>query len=495
MTTSQHRGAITGPAQTTNIRPDTGAGTRALRIALISEGTYPFHPGGVSLWCDQLVRGMPEHAFTAVALTVDGSERPTWPAPDNLVEVVNLPLWGRPRRRKRSRSADFTAAHEALLRSFVPHTADSADALLAALRRLFDLSRSADPEPALTSNDAVGRLIDVAAEAGTRLSLRDAAMATDLLAHLLRPLFHPPIRADVCHLAMNGVSALVAMASKWAYGTPVLMSEHGVYLRERYLGMVAEPLPQPVKVLLLSFHRALAGAAYRCCDMLTPHSSYNRRWQLRNGADEKRMRTMYNGIDPEDFPVAQGEPDVPTIVFVGRIDPLKDLHTLIRAFGLVRRELPEARLRMFGPVTAANRGYHASCVALVEELGLSGSAVFEGLIPKQVDAYHAGHLVALTSVSEGFPFSVVEAMSTGRATVCTNVGGVSEAVGDAGFVVPPRDHAAVARACLRLLTDGGLRRELGQRARQRVMENFTLQRWNDSYQARYAELALLGRSG
>lgn len=487
MTTSQHQGAITGVAPTGE--------ARALRIALISEGTYPFHPGGVSLWCDQLVRGMPEHAFTAVALTVDGSERPTWPAPDNLAEVVSVPLWGRPARRKRGRPKGFAAAHEAFLRSFVPHTTGSADALLVALRGLFDLSRSADLERALVSNDAVGRLIDVAAESGGRLSLHDAATATDLLAHMLRPLFHPPIRADVCHLAMNGLSALVAMASKWTYGTPVLMSEHGVYLRERYLGMVAEPLPQPVKVLLLGFHRALAGAAYRCCDMLTPHSSYNRRWQLRNGADEKRMRTMYNGIDPEDFPVAQGEPDVPTIVFVGRIDPLKDLHTLIRAFGLVRRELPEARLRVFGPVTEVNRAYHATCLALVEELGLAGSATFEGRVPNQVDAYHAGHVVALTSVSEGFPFSVVEAMSTGRATVCTNVGGVSEAVGDAGFVVPPRDHAAVARACLRLLTDRGLRRELGQLARQRVMENFTLQRWNDSYQARYAELALLGGAG
>ncbi|TCO60543.1 GT4 family glycosyltransferase PelF [Actinocrispum wychmicini] len=461
---------------------------RPLRIVLVSEGAYPYHPGGVSLWCDQLVHGMPDYRFTAAALTVDGLETGTWPVPDNLNEVVNIPLWGREPRRRSRRGRRFTDVHEALLRSFIPYTEDSPDALLVALRRMFD---EGCVGTALVSNKGVSRLVEIATEAyGDSFTLHDAVTAADLIEHMLRPLDHPPIEADVHHLAMNGLSALIGLTAKWAYGTPMLMSEHGVYLRERYLGMVDESTTHPVRLMLLSFHRALAGAAYRACDLLAPHSSYNRRWQLRNGADEARMRTMYNGIDPADFPEARGEPDHPTIVFVGRIDPLKDLHTLIRAFQIVRREVPNARLRMFGPVTLVNEGYYASCLALLNELGLTDAAAFEGRVPSQVDAYHAGHLVALTSVSEGFPFTVVESMSTGRPQVCTNVGGVAEAVGDGGFVVPPRDHDAVARACVKLLTDAGLRRSMGQAARQRVLENFTLQRWNDGYRAIYTELAL-----
>ncbi|KOV80691.1 GT4 family glycosyltransferase PelF [Nocardia sp. NRRL S-836] len=460
-----------------------------LRIALVSEGCYPFHPGGVSLWCDQLVRGMPRHAFTAVALTADGTEQPWWPRPANLAEVVTMPLWGRRPRRARQRPAGFSEVHEAFLRSFLPYTDRSPERFARSLRQIFELAQSRDVGAALVSNDAVARLVHAVADCGEGpISLRDAVIATDLLEHSLRPLLFPPIQVDVCHLAMNGLSALVGMAAKWAHGTPLLMSEHGVYLRERYLGAVGESMSLPAKVVMLSFHRALAAAAYRACDMLTPHSDYNRRWQLRGGADSGRMWTMYNGIDPAEFPLAPGEPDVPTIVFVGRIDPLKDLHTLIRAFGEVRRALPQARLRVFGPVPEANKGYHASCLQLVDQLGLTGAAVFEGLVPSQVDAYHAGHVVALTSVSEGFPFTVVEAMSTGRPPVCTDVGGVSEAVADAGLVVPPRDHEAVARACVRLLTDGGLRKQMGALARQRVVERFTVQRWNDSYRARYAEL-------
>jgi glycosyltransferase involved in cell wall biosynthesis len=461
----------------------------ALDVALVSEGCYPFHPGGVSLWCDQLIRGMPDFRFTTVALTVDGTERPWWPSPANLAEVVSMPLWGRRPRRARRRPAGFAQAHEDFLRSFLPYTDSSPEAFLSALHRMFVLAQTSDVGAALMSDDSVDRLIRAVGDCGEGpISLRDAVIATDLLEHSLRPLSYPPINVDVCHLAMNGLSALVGLAGKWAHGTPMMMSEHGVYLRERYLGAVGESLALPAKVVLLSFHRALAGAAYRACDMLTPHSDYNRRWQLHSGADASRMWTMYNGIDPAKFPLARGEPDVPTIVFVGRIDPLKDLHTLIRAFGEVRRALPQARLRVFGPVPEANKGYHASCVRLMDQLGLTGSAAFEGLVPSQVDAYHAGHIVALTSVSEGFPFTVVEAMSTGRPPVCTDVGGVSEAVADAGLVVPPRDHEAVARACVRLLTDNGLRHKLGGLARKRVVERFTVQRWNDSYRERYAEL-------
>ena len=83
----------------------------------------------------------------------------------------------------------------------------------------------------------------------------------------------------------------------------------------------------------------------------------------------------------------------------------------------------------------------------------------------------------LSSISEGFPYTVIEAMSSGRPTVSTNVGGVvAEAVGDTGIVVPPRDPRAFADACLMLLQDEELRARLGAQARRRVLDMFTLER-------------------
>ena len=100
-------------------------------------------------------------------------------------------------------------------------------------------------------------------------------------------------------------------------------------------------------------------------------------------------------------------------------------------------------------------------------------------------------MVVLSSISEGFPYTIIEAMACGRATVSTNVGGVSEGVGEAGIVVPPRDVRAIAAACAELLGNPELRRQLGAQARERVLEHFTLERSIEAYREVYEE-ALAG---
>ncbi|MFB9235778.1 GT4 family glycosyltransferase PelF [Plantactinospora siamensis] len=483
-----------------------------MRIALVSEGTYPYAMGGVSIWCEQLIRGMPDHRWEVVALTVDGTERSVFDRPANLDRVHSIPLWGGrpPGRRPRRGSlvpagrpgAGFLESYEVFLRALVTpleSTRSQAGAVnrstfLLALRGMFQyVVDGGDLSAGLLSNRALGMLLDAwqtlrVDEAGPALTVGDALEASWLIAHMLRPLSAPPVRADIVHASMNGLAMLVGMASAWTYGTPLVLSEHGIYLRERYISYLHDESPHPVRVLVLSFFRSLTGSAYLISDALAPHSRYNRRWQLHNGADPARMWTMYNGVDPDEFPPAAGEPAAPTISFMGRVDPLKDLHTLIRAFALVRAEIPAARLRIFGGTPAANRVYHLSCQALIDELGLTGHATLEGRVGSAVEAYHAGSLVALTSISEGFPYTVVEAMACGRPTVCTNVGGVAEAVADTGIVVPPRDVPAVAAACVRLLRDRELRLRLGAVARARVLERFTLRRSLDAYREIYQRL-------
>jgi glycosyltransferase involved in cell wall biosynthesis len=150
--------------------------------------------------------------------------------------------------------------------------------------------------------------------------------------------------------------------------------------------------------------------------------------------------------------------------------------------------VPAARLRIFGGTPAGNELYRQSCQELIDALGLGGSATLEGKVANQVDAYHAATIVALTSISEGFPYTVIEAMACGRAVVCTNVGGVAEAVADAGIVVSPRDERAVADACVTLLTDHERRARLSATARSRVLDLFTLRQSVDAYRQVYVQL-------
>ncbi|SEG73475.1 Glycosyltransferase involved in cell wall bisynthesis [Nonomuraea solani] len=464
-----------------------------MKVTFVSEGTYPFAMGGVSVWMDQLIRGMPDHRWEVYALTVDGAERSVWELPDNLGRVVSVPLWKKgPRRSSRTPGPAFGEIYGRFLEMVLTPAVmgEGSEEFLLVLESLYRFAHDGgDLVGALTANDSLTQLMDAWYWNRTDgLTLADAINAGDLMGHMLRPLAEPPPRADLVHVTMNGLSSLPAMTAKWQYGTPIVLSEHGVYLRERYLQYVDEPVSHAVRVLLLSFFRRLVAAAYVAADRIAPHSSYNRRWQVRNGADPDRIRIMYNGVDPDDFPRAESEPAEPTLVFMGRVDPLKDLHTLIRAFAIVRDKIPDARLRMFGGVPAGNETYHQSCLDLIGELGLEGAATFEGRVSTPVHAYHAGHVIALTSISEGFPYTVVEAMACGRPVVCTNVGGVAEAVDEAGLVVPPRDHVAAADAAVRLLRDAGLRRRLSALARDRVLERFTLRQSLDDYRSVYAEL-------
>jgi glycosyltransferase involved in cell wall biosynthesis len=449
-----------------------------MKIALMTEGTYPFAFGGVSVWCDQLIRGMPGYDFHLVALVATAAEPAVWALPGNVVSMVKVPLWG-----PVSPAGRRAGLPLRLLRQLIEILLDAPPRAQlrfgSVLRELHEYaSRHGTLGSTLTSDEAVRLLAGAWRDRWPREqpapTLQDAVTALQLLDHSLRPLCYPPVPSDLGHAVANGLSLLPALAAKWQHGVPVLLTEHGVYLREQYLQHRRSPYRWPVKALYLTFLRHLCATGYQEAAAITPGNAYNRRWEERLGAEPSRIRTVYNGVDPASFPAVDGEPGVPTISWVGRIDPIKDLETLLRAFSLVHTDMPAARLRLFGAAPRGGEAYLQRCRALAAELGIAGAATFEGRVADIRDAYQAGSIVVLCSVSEGFPYSLIEAMTCGRACVATDVGGVTEAVGDTGLVVPPRSPERLAQACLTLLRNGRMRRRLGSAARARALEYFTV---------------------
>jgi polysaccharide biosynthesis protein PelF len=445
---------------------------------MMTEGTYPFAFGGVSVWCDQLIRGMPDYEFCLLALVATGAEPVVWDLPANVTSLVKVPLWGIAPPRRWSGGRDELPAR--LLRTLFeslldPSAEHSAKRFAGTIHELYEFAREANLTAALASEKAVRILTDAwRGRWSTTATLHDAVTAVQLLEHALRPLAHRPVEADVIHTATNGLGVLPALTAKWLHKTPVILSEHGIYLREQYLNGRRLPYRWPVKSLYLGFMRQLCALGYREAETITPCNLYNRRWEERLGADPARIRTVYNGVDPANFPVFDDEPPEPAIAWAGRVDPIKDLETLLRAFALVHTEMPDARLRMFGSPPAGRESYLERCQALAAELGVAQAATFEGHLKNVRAAYGAGRIVALSSVSEGFPYSLIEAMTCGRTCVATDVGGVTEAVGDTGLIVPPGSPAPMAEAFLALLKDDERRRGLAAAARARALEFFTI---------------------
>jgi polysaccharide biosynthesis protein PelF len=468
-----------------------------MEITLITEGTYPHHLGGVSVWCDQLLREIPEHRFNVLAIGATGAEKKVYTPPGNVARVDTIPLWAHVPRRKAGPvlSKRFRPFQEDFFRSLVLES--HAGAFVGSLQMLSRYAMAGQLGAAMYTQEAVEMLLALT-PVGTRgrggqvqgrLSVADAIEVLVLLEHFLRPLATPPPRADLCHSTANGLGTLPALMAKWSWGTPFLLTEHGVYLRERYLSYEPGSLSQPARAVVLRFFKLLTRVAYEHADIVAPVCRYNRLWEVANGTPPARIRPVHNGIDPAAFPVARSEPPVPTLVWVGRVDPLKDVATLLRAFAKVRTEVPDCRLRLFGPIPEGGDDYFRKCVKLSAQLGLDdGAATFEGPVSPPAEAYQAGHVFVFTSISEGFPYVVIEAMASGLPVVATDVGGVAEAVGEAGILVPPRNSAAVAAACVRLLARSDERRALGRAARSRVLQQFTTEHCFGTYRALYDEL-------
>ncbi|KUN10117.1 transferase [Streptomyces canus] len=486
--------------------------------------------GDARLWCDRLVRGLGQHEFDIYALSrSERQEDEGWvQLPPQVGRVITAPLWTAPddgvvygRRARRRFAESYGELVAALCEGGVgdasgESSAAEADRFAIALYGLAELARDEGGlVGALRSETAVRALERACRAPGARQAAREARVPELLAvaAHLeraLRPLSLDWYEddglgaVDLCHAASGGPAALPGLLAHRFCGVPLLVTEYGVRLRTHYLADT-ESAPA-VRALLAAFHGRLATETYRRAAVVTPGNAHARRWQERCGADREKLRTVYPGMDAARF-TEVGESaecaDPDRLVWVGRVEPAKDLISLLHAFAEVRKEEPKTRLRIVGaPTGPEGSAYLGHCKALAAQLfpdeaeGLhavgDNPVSFEEIggpeVPTLADAYASGAVTILSSVVEGFPISLVEAMFCGRATVSTDVGAVVEVIGGTGLVVPPRNPKALAEACVTLLRDPERRERLGAAARARALELFTVEQNTAAFHGIYLEI-------
>ncbi|HET7711694.1 MAG TPA: glycosyltransferase, partial [Thermoanaerobaculia bacterium] len=293
-------------------------------------------------------------------------------------------------------------------------------------------------------------------------------------------------RTSVTHSTAAAFCGIPCIVAKIRHGTPMILTEHGVYLREQNLFLSRFRRLFFCKQFLLNLITAVVRANYHYADVIAPVCHYNTRWELAHGAGKHKIDVIYNGVDPDRFVPAPKTGRTPHVVTTARIDPLKDIETLLRVAARVHATHPDVRFTVFGAI--ADRPYYEKCIRQRDEAGLTQVVSMGEPAADVVAAYHESDLILLTSISEAFPYSVLEAMSCERAVVASDVGGISEAVEGCGILVRPRDDEGFAHAVRRLLDEPALRIRFARRGRQRVLDEFQVDKAIGSYLSLYQEL-------
>jgi glycosyltransferase involved in cell wall biosynthesis len=338
--------------------------------------------------------------------------------------------------------------------------------------------------------DAFLRHAAAHAAPGEQPTVADVSTALHWLASFLLPLAVGVPKTDLVHTTIAGFAALPGIIAKHRDGTPFLVTEHGVFVRERYISISRAELSPYAKRFLMALSSFVARLVYAHADLVAPVVEFNRRWEIPYGADPARIRAIYNGVDPGLF-VPKAKPAEtsggPVAVAAARIFPLKDIETMIRSAAVARELVPEIRYLVYGSLDA-DVPYVERCRSLIAELRLEQTFELRGFHSKPAELYTEGDICVLSSISEAFPYTVLESMACARPVVGTDVGGVKEALEGFGKVVPPRDPEAFGRAVVELLSDDEFRRELGRRCREEVLAKYRTSNSVNAYRSAYAEL-------
>src|SRR5437870_6047880 len=280
-----------------------------------------------------------------------------------------------------------------------------------------------------------------------------------------------------------------AIPAAWLAGSPVIVASI------RDTGGYLTPTQSRVQKFLC-----------RLADCIVVNAEAIRQWLIAEGYNPEKVTVIRNGIDLSHFTTKtragrlreeMGFPQcAPVIAVLSRLNRFKGIEHFLEAATIVCRRVPEARFLIVGEGMVMNSPYRRELEDYAVRLGLGRRAVFTGFRLDVAELLSEVAVSVLPCVSaEGLSNSLLESMAAGVPVVATRVGGNPEVVeeGVTGFLVPPRDPAALAKAICQLLENPELASRFGQAGRQRVVECFSLERMVRETERLY--LSLLNQAG
>ncbi len=466
-------------------------------VLLTTEGTYPFAKGGVSTWCHVLTQQLPEIDFKLLAIVANPYHKLHYELAPNVLEVFKIPLWGTDDPVEYSWRSPLSLALKSkkevttslIKTKFIPLfdfflrtvllgevEAESFGQLLLAIHEYFlgyDYHKTMSSALVWSSFKHLAWDYCQQEDSLVGVTLAELTEAMRLLYRFLISIHAPVPETDITHSSAAAFCGLPCVIAKLQRGTPYLLTEHGINIREQYLNLNKSIPSLFVRKFLYRLMGAIVKVNFHFADLIAPVCEYNARWERWWGVPPEKIKVIYNGADPEKFhPTPPVEKERPQVMNMGLIFPLKGQLDLIKAAVIVREKIPDVEFRFYGK--ASDENYFAQCQEVVSKHNLEKTINFAGFTREPWRAYSEADVVAMSSISEGFPFAIIEAMLSGATIVSTDVGGVREAIADTGLMVRAGEPEQMAEAILKLLLlPPEERSQYGKRALERSLKLFT----------------------
>ena len=474
-----------------------------MKVCLIAEGCYPYVIGGVSSWIHSLINAFPQVEFSLIAILSDRSMRGKflYELPENLTEVYEIYLLDKDWSPKgKGLDSDKFAwmklqrRHAEALKSLV--NGENVD-----WENVFELFR--DPELSINEllmSPAFLKIIRGYYKKNfSNITFSDFlwTMRSIYLPLFIAMQFIPP-KADIYHCVATGYSGIVGAMAKTLYPQSAMMiSEHGIYTREREEEIIRAHWVQGIyKDIWIQQFRKMSQCAYQYADVVTALFAYARELQIELGCPAEKTAITPNGIRTERFLSAPGKDSSDPYINVGailRITPIKDVKTMISAFHFAQQQEPKLKLWLMGP-DDEDPEYAAECRMLIDTLKVK-NVELTGRI-NTLEYIGKMDMTILTSISEGQPLTILESYAVKKPCIATNVGNCyglimgedGDELGAAGIVAPVMNINAIAEAILELARNPRMREEMGEIGYKRLMNKYKIEYMTRTYQELYARL-------
>lgn len=466
-----------------------------MKICLISEGAYPYVTGGVSSWVQSMILNMPEHEFIVYSISAKETKDVTrkYEQPPNLLELHDIFLGAYVDENiQAGKRYNITEEEKEAFLSLI----GGKETNWGVLFQFFVSGRVDSVLNFLASKDFFDIVQALCAKRFIHVPFTDMFWA---LRSMVLPLFlcidHKMPEADLYHSVSTGYAGVLGALAKHRYNKPFLLTEHGIYTREREEEIIkADWIKGYFKDIWIDYFYSLSQCAYAYADRVTSLFEGSRQIQIELGCPADKTSTIANGIDVGKFHT-QNRKRKEKGVHIGavvRVVPIKDIKTMIQSFSIVQQEIEDSYFYIIGPYEE-DEEYYEECVEMVESLGIR-NLVFTGAV--NVQEYLAFlDILVLSSISEGQPLVILEGLAMEIPFVATDVGSCTELLlgkhdsfGQSGTVVPVMHFHLMANDIITLASNPKRRQEYGRNGRERVTSLYTLPGMIEKYNQLYEEV-------